>query len=97
MVFHIIVWFRWILTAAHCLERYHEIVAYFGIISAKEYSKKAVLPMSNQYMHPLYNATTIVHDIGSSISLIILTDCELLCTVDKGKKIHFSIHFNRFD
>lgn len=56
---------RWILTAAHCLQKKTEVRVNAGIDENGNYTfEKLPVPLSNQYLHPSYTNDSLEHDIG---------------------------------
>lgn len=56
--------FRWVLTAAHCLNEGGDIVAHFGIDSNGHFYGSAQIPLANYFSHPEYNTESLNNDIG---------------------------------
>lgn len=73
---------RWILTAAHCISREKDIHTHLGVVhvTEPEFELLACLgidslgqckmtvnvPSSNQYIDPLHDRTTKMHDLGEA-------------------------------
>lgn len=58
--------FRWILTAAHCLERNRDIYIFGGIDQHGKFFGKERINVTDQHIHPEYNNKTGANDIGKS-------------------------------
>lgn len=56
--------FRWILTAAHCLDGKNSITAYLGIDSSGHFRKSVRIPLENQFVSPEHDTKTDANDIG---------------------------------
>lgn len=41
-----------------------DITAYFGLTATGHFKIKVIVPLTNQYIHPSHNLTTISYDIG---------------------------------
>lgn len=57
--------FRWILTAAHCLDD-GEITAQFGVDADGNFFDSITVPVGNQFVHPEYDDRKHCNDIGMS-------------------------------
>lgn len=55
---------RWILTAAHCLRRKVEMGILFGSTADGIFVNGSLVPVANQHMHPLFDASSKNNDIG---------------------------------
>lgn len=57
---------RWIVTAAHCIDRREKTKAHFGIDANGEFSEIVEVKRKNQFAHPGYDDDKFINDIGKS-------------------------------
>lgn len=58
---------RWVLTAAHCLEKQRDVFVLGGIDKHGKFYGRERVNTSNQHIHPKYDALTLANDIGKEL------------------------------
>lgn len=62
--------FRWVITAAHCIDRSTKVTAYFGLNEHGVFADMRAIPAEDRYVHPGFSEFNemSVNDIGESLS-----------------------------
>lgn len=80
--FYLYLYHRWVITAAHCVDGESDLGLVAGGVGDGQYSVGFRIPLANQFIHPDYDTTTHINDIGLYLITIAFRSFSKKCAFE---------------